>query len=889
MNKKESDPAKNDQSGRKVDRVIGEKPTDKPFREIEEYLNTLIYQSPAVICAHQIGQTQWHITYISDNIESILGFKPDELIGDFKAWKNCVHPKDMDGLLHSMRRAKTEDDRQQYEYRFKDKKGEHRWLYDQQKVVADDGQTIEILSAFWDITERKELAHKYQTLVENLNEIIYTLDDKATITYISPSIEPLSGYQPEEVIGRSFLEFVHPEDLNGRIEHYTKTLSGVIEPSEYRFIDKQGRSVWIKTSAKPIIENGTVTGIQGVLTDITDLKQAEEAIRESQARFARLAEQSRTVTWEVDADGSFTYVSHVAKALYGYQPKELVGRMHFYDLHPDEGREAFKAAAIKIFREKKSFNDMENPIRTKDGKLKWVSTTGIPRLNDDGSLRGYWGSDTDITDRKRAEMELRESEKKFRVLSNDLPAIICEFLPDGTLTFVNKAYREYFGISARKIVGRQFLDFIPAQERESAKRKYMSLTPAQPVTISDYKITVDEQIRWLEWRTRAIFDACGQILKYQGIGLDISERKQREKQLRETSRFHRTASELTTASANLRIDAIDEGIQQCLRILGNFLSVQQGYIFTNNFEKGFWHKIQEWCAEEDQAQAEAFQSISFETFPGLIERFQQGESLALGSLAELPAEMEKARHRLSENQVKALIMQPMLVEGRLIGFLGFIDTTAERIFTATEHALLSLAADNLAATFARHQQFLREKKANEELKRAIERAKKLATTDELTDLWNRRHFMDVLEGELERANRYGHLFSVLTLDIDHFKRINDTLGHAAGDEVLQHIAEIFKNHLRHPDIPARMGGEEFSLLLPHTNLEDAAMLAERLRSTIEQIPAVYKEKEIFCTVSIGATAYDENVCSKDDLLLLADKALYRAKEAGRNRVVKNAG
>jgi len=129
----------------------------------------------------------------------------------------------------------------------------------------------------------------------------------------------------------------------------------------------------------------------------------------------------------------------------------------------------------------------------------------------------------------------------------------------------------------------------------------------------------------------------------------------------------------------------------------------------------------------------------------------------------------------------------------------------------------------------------------------------------------------------------------LTLDIDHFKRINDTLGHAAGDEVLQHIAEIFKNHLRHPDIPARMGGEEFSLLLPHTNLEDAAMLAERLRLTIEQTPAVYKEKEIFCTVSIGATAYDENVCSNDELLLLADKALYRAKAGGRNRVVKNAG
>ncbi len=195
----------------------------------------------------------------------------------------------------------------------------------------------------------------------------------------------------------------------------------------------------------------------------------------------------------------------------------------------------------------------------------------------------------------------------------------------------------------------------------------------------------------------------------------------------------------------------------------------------------------------------------------------------------------------------------------------------------------------MAATFARQQQFLREKRANEKLKVAIARANKLATTDELTGLWNRRYFMDALDSELERANRYGHIFSVLTLDIDDFKRVNDTLGHAAGDEVLQHMAVIFKNHLRQPDIPARMGGEEFSLFLSHTRLAEAATLAERLRLTIERTPAIYEEKKIFYTASIGVTAHNENAASKDKLLLLADKALYRAKAAGRNRVVKNAG
>ncbi len=1008
MNKK-TNHKKNGPTARNGKRTNTDAPIDEQFREIEEYLDTLIYQSPAVICAHRIGDDQWEISYVSDNIEGILGFEPAELTGDFKQWQSCVHPDDIDGLMERMRRAKPRDERQEYEYRFRDKNGKYHWLYDQQKVVCDEGRTIEILSASWDITERKELemalresreryqsivqtqqemigrflpdttltfvndaycrafnktadeligqrfldlvppdAHpgildhinkaiareptdkqehrivypdgstgwqewmyypitdgkavtelqavglditrrkhaeqKYQTLVENLNEIIYKLDDQARISYISPSIEPLAGYRPEEVLGRSFLEFVHPDDINGRIEQYNKILSGIVEPSEYRLLDKQGRAVWIRTSARPIMEGDRVSGIQGVLTDITDLKQTDAALRESQARFTQLAEQNRTVTWEVDANGLFAYVSHVAETLYGYPPEEIMGQRHFYDLHPETGREAFKASAFKIFEEKRPFNDMENQILTKDGHLIWVSTTGLPVLNDDGTLAGYRGSDTDITSRKRTEIELRESEKKFRVLANDLPALICEFLPDGTLTFVNKAYCEYFGMSARKLIGRQFLDFLPPEKRKSAKEKYMALTPRQPVAVSEFKTTRHDTPRWLEWRNRAIFDESGQAVKFQGIGLDISERKEREKQLRETSRFHEAAAELATAIANMRIDSMDEGIQQCLAILGNYLSARQGYIFSSDSENSMWTKTHEWCDKGDPSQTIPFRHLAFDTFPGLVERFARGERIALGSRAELPETMNSAWERLLKKQVKALIMQPMLVDGQLIGFLGFIDTATERIFTDTDHGLLSLAADNFAATFARQRQFLREKKANEELKHAVERANKLATTDDLTGLWNRRYFMDALDGELERARRYDHLFSLLTLDIDYFKHINDTFGHAAGDMVLQHMAEILKSSIRQPDVAARIGGEEFSLILPNTGLDDALTLAERLRWSIEKTPAAYQDREIFYTVSIGAAAYHPNIHNKDELLRLADKALYRAKNEGRNRV-----
>ena len=173
-----------------------------------------------------------------------------------------------------------------------------------------------------------------------------------------------------------------------------------------------------------------------------------------------------------------------------------------------------------------------------------------------------------------------------------------------------------------------------------------------------------------------------------------------------------------------------------------------------------------------------------------------------------------------------------------------------------------------------------------ERKRTEAKLSLMATTDDLTGTWNRRYFMNAMVQEIERARRHGHPFSVLMLDIDHFKAVNDNFGHAAGDAVLKHLVSQITGVLRQTDITGRLGGEEFGMLLPETHLDGAVQLAERVRSTIEKSPVHHGGRDIFYTVSIGVAVYRQGADSVDTLLQQADNALYAAKEGGRNRVVE---
>jgi diguanylate cyclase (GGDEF)-like protein len=218
----------------------------------------------------------------------------------------------------------------------------------------------------------------------------------------------------------------------------------------------------------------------------------------------------------------------------------------------------------------------------------------------------------------------------------------------------------------------------------------------------------------------------------------------------------------------------------------------------------------------------------------------------------------------------SLFMMPLFYEKELLGILVFLSPVPNAI-RPYQIELLKVLGNQASSSLA-----------NAKFHAEIE---KMAITDGLTGLFNHRNFQEKLTAEFRRLERFSAPLSLLLIDIDFFKKINDTYGHPAGDEVLREVAGVIRETIRNVDIPARYGGEEFAALLPGTNHEGALKMAERLRETIAERRFRIEGKELRVSVSIGAATSPHDAGAKEELVEKADKALYNAKRNGRNRCV----
>ena len=368
-------------------------------------------------------------------------------------------------------------------------------------------------------------------------DAILMMDPAGRISYWNPAAERIFGYTSDEAIGRNLHALIvhtryHPAH-RAAFPAFLKTGEGnaIGKTLALEALRKDGTEIAVHLSLSAVQIDGDWHAV-GVLRDITEQKQAQEELAESETRFAQLAEQSRTFVWEVDADGLYTYASHVAESVLGYPPCEFVGRMHFYDLHPENERQAFQDAAFQVFEAKGSFNNLENSALTKDGRTVWLSTNGIPLLNADGSLRGYRGSDKDITERKEAEGELRRKSAQINSLLDSDPDIVFFKNTEGVYLGCNPAFVELVGQPRNEIVGKtdhdlfdkDVADFFREQDRQM-------LALGKPRHNEEWVTYPDGRKALLDTMKTPYWGADGELVGVLGISRDITQQKQAEADL----------------------------------------------------------------------------------------------------------------------------------------------------------------------------------------------------------------------------------------------------------------------------------------------------------------------------------------------------------------------
>jgi diguanylate cyclase (GGDEF)-like protein/PAS domain S-box-containing protein len=464
---------------------------------------------------------------------------------------------------------------------------------------------------------------------------------------------------------------------------------------------------------------------------------------------------------------------------------------------------------------------------------------------------------------EQAQRNLQESESRYRAIVESQTELICRFKPDGTLTFYNEAFRAYFSPYGEVVVGQNLLEIVPKNTHSFTHHFTSILHPSYPVTQFEYNIpTTDGKSHWQQWTGQGHFDNQGQLAEIQAVGHDITDRVQAEQAAMQHTR---ELSALHTATAVLLTTLDPEALLG--RILDSAISAIPAA------KKGTIYLV-----AQDTGQLEMRASIGYSDpriqrirVPGSVgyvaRAVRERTPLLIQDLyadpANLSGQMPEGR------DIHSAIAAPLILKNIVLGAVS-LESPMLAAFSEGDLRLLSSFAATATAAIQ-----------NSRLHGEVQ---KLAITDALTGLYNRRGFFELGQREVERSRRFQRPLVAIMMDVDRFKFINDVYGHSAGDRVLQAVAKRCGDNLRRIDILGRFGGDEFTILLPETDIYRARGVAERVRQCVAATPVPADEALVEVSVSLGIARATSATPDLDVLISRADAAMYLAKQAGRNRV-----
>ncbi len=762
------------------------------------------------------------IEYVNPAYEETTGYRRDEAVGQKPGivksgllseafyknlWQTILRGEVFRGLFINRR-----------------KNGE---LYYEQKTITPlknaQGQITYFVSTGKDISDRiraetmlRDSEERFRAAFMQAAVGIVMADTGGRLQRVNQRFADMLGYIPEDLIGRHFQDFTHPDDREESAHHAERLLAGeaVNAALVKRYLRRDGGTVWGNVGLSLVRdERGEPRNFIAIIENITERKRAEVALSESERRYHAMAEVSPVGIFRTDMDGKCLYVNRRWCAIAGIAPEKARGDGWAQSLHPED-RERVFAEWNRAARENRPFQ-MEYRFHTPEGVVTWVLGQAIAERDDRGQPVGYIGTITDIT-------QLRLTEEKSR-----LQAQIIEQIHDsvvstdlaGYVTTWNRGAERLFGYTEAEALGRHISFVYPPEEHAFLENNIIA--PLKQNGSHEVEVRMRRKSGkdfHANLALSLLRDATGHPFGMIGYSLDITERKRAEVALSESEERFRALVETTS----------------------------------------------DWIWETDARGIYTYASPRIEALLGYAPEEIVGKSPfdlmppeEAGRIRQLFAAIAADR-----KPIVRLENVNLHKDGRRV----VLETNGIPIFDRNgEHTGYRGIDRDIT-----------------ERKHAEEQLNYLAYYDTLTGLPNRALLLERLKQATLDAERVNRLVAVMFLDLDRFKYINDTLGHHVGDGLLRAVAERLQSCVRPGDTIARLGGDEFTVVLANVaHVDDVARVARKLIDSFAR-PFQVDGHELFTTTSIGVTLYPFDERDAEGLLKNADTAMYHAKERGRN-------
>lgn len=513
-------------------------------RRIEEEVRGTQELVDLALWGADLGAWEWDIP--SDTITlnkravGMFGYEPDEEL-TFSALRERTLPADDLARLkqlmdaHLARRSPF----YQAETWMICRNGEWKWILERGKVVERDraGEPLRVAGTYLDLTERKyaEVAledseKKFRLLAENSSDIIWTVNADFEMTFISPSVEFVLGYTPEEMMQRDFFSILEDNFRTTQVEPFKEYMRTAVTfdskertlRTEVPFVKKDGSKLWVEVVATPVYDReGRLISIHGNSRDIHHRKLAQDALGESEEKYRLLVENQTDLLVKIDPEGNFLFVSPSYCRIFGNTEEELLQRSFLSFVHEEDRATTVKA--IEQLSEAPHTMYIEQRALTHEG-WRWLGWQNTAVRDESGEVMAIIGVGRDVTERRMAERALIESEKRLRTVISNLPVIMFTFDREGRFTMSEGKGLESLGLRPAEVVGASIWELYADHTAvlESIRRALRGEAFVETVTL---------QGKFFETWYSPVFDDDGQLSSVIGVAADVTERKKSEEEL----------------------------------------------------------------------------------------------------------------------------------------------------------------------------------------------------------------------------------------------------------------------------------------------------------------------------------------------------------------------